>query len=168
MAMFDKQKGSKQGVPETDQPRVSQPPPAAAPAPASGADRSTMIGRGISIAGDVTADTNLKVEGLIEGRSIQSSHDIEIGESGRVTARFGVRGAVVRIMAALAVLLVVYSFVLTPMFQVLLGLPLGMRVVIAACVVALPGLLMGMLLPCGVRAANANGHPRRKRRAHRR
>ena len=26
------------------------------------------------------------MEGLIEGRSIQSSHDIEIGESGRVTA----------------------------------------------------------------------------------
>ena len=34
-------------------------------------------------------------EGLIEGRSIQSSHDIEIGESGRVTA--SVEAKVVRV-----------------------------------------------------------------------
>jgi cytoskeletal protein CcmA (bactofilin family) len=45
-----------------------------------------LIGQGISIAGDVTADSNLKIEGRIEGRSVQSSHDIEVSESGTVTA----------------------------------------------------------------------------------
>jgi len=95
MAMFDKQKGGRQNVPEAPQPKVPQPPPAVSPAPAAGAERATMIGRGIRIAGDVTADTNLKVEGVIEGRSIQSSHDIEIGESGRVTA--SVEAKVVRV-----------------------------------------------------------------------
>jgi len=83
MAMFDKQKGKQpEEVPE---PRVTQPPPVATPAPAA-AEKSTMIGRGIRVAGDVTADSNLKVEGVIEGRSIESSHDVDIGESGRVTA----------------------------------------------------------------------------------
>ncbi len=45
-----------------------------------------MIGQGIGISGDVTADSNLKVEGLIEGRGVQSSHDVEISEMGKVTA----------------------------------------------------------------------------------
>ena len=45
-----------------------------------------MIGQGISISGDVVADSNLKVEGRIEGRTVQSAQDIEIGESGRVRA----------------------------------------------------------------------------------
>ena len=54
-----------------------------------------MIGSGISIAGDVTADSNLKVEGTIEGRSVQTSHDIEVAESGKVIANIDAR--VVRI-----------------------------------------------------------------------
>jgi cytoskeletal protein CcmA (bactofilin family) len=45
-----------------------------------------MIGRGIAISGDVTADSNLKIEGVIEGRSVQSKHDVDISETGRVTA----------------------------------------------------------------------------------
>ena len=30
-----------------------------------------MIGNGVRIAGDITADTDMKVEGLIEGRILQ-------------------------------------------------------------------------------------------------
>jgi len=45
-----------------------------------------MIGQGISIAGDVKADSSLKVEGRIEGRSVQCSGEVEIAESGHVTA----------------------------------------------------------------------------------
>ena len=94
MSMFDKQKGSKQPTPEVTEPRVTQPPPPASPAPAA-AEKSTMIGRGIRVAGDVTAESNLKVEGVIEGRSIESSHDVDIGESGKVTASISAK--VVRI-----------------------------------------------------------------------
>jgi len=89
MAMFDKHKGSKQTTPDVPEPQVTQPPPSISPAPVAAAaatEKATMIGRGISIAGDVTADTNLKVEGVIEGRTIESSHDVEIGESGKVIA----------------------------------------------------------------------------------
>jgi cytoskeletal protein CcmA (bactofilin family) len=93
--MFDKHKGSKQVGPETPEIPVSKPSPTVTPAPPPGSEKQTMIGRGISIAGDVTADSNLKVEGVIEGRSIESSHDVEIGESGKVTA--SITAKVVRI-----------------------------------------------------------------------
>jgi cytoskeletal protein CcmA (bactofilin family) len=96
MAMFDKHKGSKETTPE---PVEANKAPAPAPRPADTAAGSpqkvAMIGSGISIAGDVTADSNLKVEGTIEGRSVQTSHDIEVAESGKVTASIDAR--VVRI-----------------------------------------------------------------------
>jgi cytoskeletal protein CcmA (bactofilin family) len=95
MAMFDKHKDGKQSTPEAPPARVAPPPPSVSAAPAGGSEKSTMIGRGISIAGDVTADSNLKVEGVIEGRSIESSHDVDIGESGKVTAN--ITAKVVRI-----------------------------------------------------------------------
>lgn len=88
--MFDKHKGSKESAAPAPEPRPQQAPPApaAGPAPTMGASAGTtsMIGKGISISGDVTADSNLRIEGVIEGRSIQSKHDVEIGESGRVSA----------------------------------------------------------------------------------
>ena len=94
--MFDKHKGSKDSGPTASEPRVSQPPPpSVSPAPAGNVDKVAMIGRGISISGDVTADSNLRVEGVIEGRSVQSSHDVEIAESGRVVA--GITAKVVKI-----------------------------------------------------------------------
>jgi hypothetical protein len=60
-------------------------------------------------------------------------------------------------IAILAGLMIVYALVLGPLFHALLGLPLGARIAIAALLVALPGLLMGSLLPSGVRIANALG-----------
>lgn len=84
--MFDKHKGSKESAAPAAEPRPQQAPPAptAGPAPTTGA--TAMIGKGISISGDVSADSNLRIEGVIEGRSIQSKHDVEIAESGRVSA----------------------------------------------------------------------------------
>ena len=96
MAMFDKHKGSKQSTPEPVE--ATKAPPAAPPPAAKTAgsqQKVAMIGSGISIAGDVVADSNLKVEGLIEGRSVQSSHDIEVAESGKVIGNIDAR--VVRI-----------------------------------------------------------------------
>jgi cytoskeletal protein CcmA (bactofilin family) len=93
--MFDKQKGSKQSEPEAPEPRVASPAPVASPVSAGSAEKATMIGRGISISGDVKADSNLRVEGLIEGHNVQSSQDVEIAECGRVVAN--VSAKVVRI-----------------------------------------------------------------------
>ena len=95
MAMFDKHKGSKQTTPETVESTAPPPAPAPSVASAGGTQKVAMIGSGISIAGDVTADSNLKVEGFIEGRSVQSSQDIEVAESGKVIASIDAR--VVRI-----------------------------------------------------------------------
>jgi len=93
--MFDKHKASKESSPAAPEPRVAPPPPSVSAAPAGSPDKVAMIGKGISISGDVTADSNLRIEGVIEGRSIQSSHDIEIAESGRVVA--GIAAKVVKI-----------------------------------------------------------------------
>ena len=77
--------------------------------------------------------------------------------SGAFARRWGARGLVRRAIATLAALMVVYALALEPIFHALLGLPLAARIVIAVALVALPGLLMGSLLPSGVRAANALG-----------
>ena len=84
--MFDKHKGSKESAASPVEKRPAETPPAAAAAPSPAGGSTAMIGKGISISGDVTADSNLRIEGVIEGRSIQSKHDVEIGESGKVTA----------------------------------------------------------------------------------
>jgi len=91
MAMFDKHKGSKDSNPTASEPRVAQTPPAVSAAPAGSGDKVAMIGKGISISGDVSADSNLRIEGVIDGRSVESSHDVEIAESGRVAAAVNAR-----------------------------------------------------------------------------
>jgi hypothetical protein len=77
--------------------------------------------------------------------------------SNRGAARWGLRGFARRIVLAIAVLLVVYALALSPLFHALIGLPIGARIALAALLVAAPGLLMGMLLPTGVRTAGALG-----------
>lgn len=85
MAMFDKHKTAKQSTPVSQEHKVSQPAPAATQQPAASA-QVAMIGKGISITGDVMADTNLKIEGRVEGRSIQCTQDVEIANPGQVKA----------------------------------------------------------------------------------
>jgi len=105
--MFEKHKGSKESAAPEPETRAPQPAPTAAStaaspatsapaaAPVSSSSATAMIGRGISISGDVTADSNLKIEGVIEGRSVQSKHDVDISETGKVTASISAK--VVRI-----------------------------------------------------------------------
>jgi cytoskeletal protein CcmA (bactofilin family) len=93
--MFEKHKDSKESVPSAPEPRAAQPSPGAGAAPAAGVEKSTMIGKGISISGDVSADSNLKIEGVVEGRSVQTAQDVEIGETAKVTASISAK--VVRI-----------------------------------------------------------------------
>jgi cytoskeletal protein CcmA (bactofilin family) len=59
-----------------------------------------MVGEGISITGDVSANSNLKVEGRIEGRSVTSSQDVEVSESGVIKA--SITAKVIRIAGAVA------------------------------------------------------------------
>jgi cytoskeletal protein CcmA (bactofilin family) len=93
--MFDKQKESKESAPQAPEPRAAQPAPGVGTAPSVSVEKSTMIGKGITISGDVSADSNLKVEGVVEGRSVQTPHDVEIGETAKVTANISAK--VVRI-----------------------------------------------------------------------
>ena len=59
-----------------------------------------MVGEGISITGDVAAESNLKVEGRIEGRAVSSAQDVEVSESGVIQA--SITAKVVRIAGAVA------------------------------------------------------------------
>ena len=76
--------------------------------------------------------------------------------SGWGCVRFGPRGFVVRAVLALAGVLALYALGLTALFHWLLGLPIGLRVLVAVGLIAPPGILMGVLLPTGVRVAG--GH----------
>ena len=54
-----------------------------------------MIGKTISIKGDITGDENLVIEGRVDGTVQLKNNDLTIGQSGRVTAN--VTANVVRI-----------------------------------------------------------------------
>jgi hypothetical protein len=71
--------------------------------------------------------------------------------------RWGVRGTVLRSVGALTAVLILYALALEPLFHGLIGLPLAVRIVMASVLIFVPGFLMGALLPCGVRAADALG-----------
>ena len=91
MARVDKHKTSKQPPAREEPPTMArQPAPTSTPAAASG-NKVAMIGEGISITGDVTANSNLKVEGRIEGASVTSSQDVEVAEAGVVLASITAR-----------------------------------------------------------------------------
>jgi len=88
MAMFDKHKSAKSKSSSAASPesRVAPTAPAISPGSPVSTSRVAMIGQGISISGDVKADTSLKIEGRLEGRSVQCTEEVEIGESGQVIA----------------------------------------------------------------------------------
>ena len=77
-----------------------QAPSPSAPPTTSAPSKVAMVGDGISITGDVNANSNLKVEGRIEGRAVSSSQDIEVAESGVIKA--SITAKVVRIAGAVA------------------------------------------------------------------
>lgn len=91
MAMFDKHKTGKQSTPDAEEPRVSPAAPALSAGSSHSAAKVAMIGQGIRIAGDVKADSSLKIEGRIEGRIVQCADEIEIAECGEVTASITAR-----------------------------------------------------------------------------
>ncbi len=87
MAMFDKHKSAKPlSSRHRNSPRCPRRFQQSAQSTAVSSSKVAMIGQGISIAGDVKAETSLKVEGRIEGRSVQCTDEVEIAESGQVIA----------------------------------------------------------------------------------
>ena len=89
--------------------------------------------------------------------SLLTSSGVGSALSKWLAARYGLRGGVRRSAALLTAVLLLYAVGLGPLFGALLGLPIVMRIAIAVGLVAPVGLLMGMFLPLGVRAANAHG-----------
>jgi len=89
MAIFDKRNEDKRSSPlppSTVTPTVS----ASAP-PTQVADKASMIGKGIRISGDVKAEVNLRIDGVVEGHDVSSAEDVEISEPGKVIGNVSAR-----------------------------------------------------------------------------
>lgn len=83
MSMFDKRRDNEpapepvmSGNPSENRPRV----------PESTARGTAMIGKTITIKGDITGDENLVIEGRVDGTIHLKGNDLTVGQSGRVTA----------------------------------------------------------------------------------
>ena len=80
--MFEKHKSSK---PESRSAQAKENPSFSAQAPAS-SGKAAIIGPGIHINGDITGNEDLLVEGHVEGKIQLESHQVEIGQNGKVKA----------------------------------------------------------------------------------
>jgi len=81
--MFEKHKSSRQEPASTQTQKDSFTATASNPA-SSG--RAAVIGPGIQINGDISGDENLIIEGKVDGKIKLGTHQVEIGQSGRVNA----------------------------------------------------------------------------------
>lgn len=93
--MFDKRKRSRQGSPQIKESITMREDPRVAAQVHSSATKPTVIGPGIEIIGDVTASADMKINGHIKGRIVESSHNVEIGESGKVNANVSAKVVIV-------------------------------------------------------------------------
>jgi cytoskeletal protein CcmA (bactofilin family) len=94
--MFNKDKAQdKPAAPSYSEPEPFKSPASvsSSPAPASVARSSSTsggptatIGPTIRVKGDISGDENLKIEGTVEGTVSLAAHELEIGQSGKVTA----------------------------------------------------------------------------------
>jgi len=81
--MFEKHRNSKQDHSRT---QASQDSFTASSNPPATSGRAAVIGPGIQINGDITGDENLIVEGKVTGKIKLESHQVDICQSGQVTA----------------------------------------------------------------------------------
>jgi len=93
--MFDKHKSSKQGSPQIKESIAMQEDTAVAEPSHSRVSRSALIGPDIEITGDVTANADIKINGHIRGAIVQSSHIVEIGDSGKINANISAKMVIV-------------------------------------------------------------------------
>jgi len=80
--MFEKHKSSK---PESSNAQGNENPSFSTQAPAS-SGKAAIIGPGIRINGDISGDEDLLVEGRVEGKIQLESHQVDIGQNGKVNA----------------------------------------------------------------------------------
>jgi len=81
--MFEKHRSNK------PEPQVTQPQQdhfAVSANPPVNSGRSALIGPGIHINGEISGDENLVIEGKVDGKIRLDSHQVEVGQSGRVNA----------------------------------------------------------------------------------
>lgn len=81
--MFEKNRNTKQ-EPARSQPQQDNPATSANTPVSSG--RAAVIGPGIHINGDISGDESLIIEGKVDGKVRLDSHQVEVGQSGRVNA----------------------------------------------------------------------------------
>jgi cytoskeletal protein CcmA (bactofilin family) len=93
--MFDKHRSNKQSNPSVKETVARQESPTMSAKAQPHGTKVAVIGPGIEITGEVTASADLLVFGLVNGPVVQSSHSVEIGETGRINAR--VRAKLVKI-----------------------------------------------------------------------
>ncbi|MCB1676617.1 MAG: polymer-forming cytoskeletal protein [Halioglobus sp.] len=92
--MFDRNKGKPVADP-VDAPAPAPGAPAAASPGAATSRSDAMIGPSIYIKGTVSGDEDLLVQGRVEGTIELSTHEVSVGQSGRVAA--DIKANVVRI-----------------------------------------------------------------------
>lgn len=83
MSMFDKRKDNE---PATETAAFSNPPENRHRVPEPTARGTAMIGKTITIKGDITGDENLVIEGRVDGTIHLKGNDLTVGQSGKVTA----------------------------------------------------------------------------------
>ena len=83
MSMFDKRKENETSPAP---PSFSAPAEERARAPETNVRGVAMIGKTISIKGDITGEENLVIEGRVDGTVHLKSNDLTVGQSGRVNA----------------------------------------------------------------------------------
>ena len=93
--MFDKRKSSSQGSPQIEESIAMRADPPVAAKAHSPTTKSAVIGLDIEITGDVRARANMKIDGQIKGSVVESSHNVEIGESAKVTANISAKMVIV-------------------------------------------------------------------------
>ena len=93
--MFDKHKSVNQGSHQVKESIAMQNDPPVAKQVHSPVTKSAVIGPGIEIVGDVKASVDLKINGHIKGSIVESSHKVEIGESGKVKANISAKMVII-------------------------------------------------------------------------
>lgn len=84
MSMFEKRK-SNEPAEQPERPAEPGPRPRMAEAVSSPRDIA-VIGKTITIKGDITGEENLVIEGRVDGTVQLKNNDLTVGQSGRVTA----------------------------------------------------------------------------------
>ncbi len=87
MSMFDKRKDNEPAAESRATASASGNAPENRPHPPENQVRGTaMIGKTITIKGDITGEENLVIEGKVDGSVQLKKNDLTVGQSGRVTA----------------------------------------------------------------------------------